>query len=835
MKKPTTFHLFGLLTLLLCLSCADKPKYDLSTIPSEKPGDILFMQRAYPSGEIDTRAYASAIAWKQNQIVNTRGAIPDWKQNGPYNIGGRISDIAIHPTQSDTYFVGAASGGIFKTINGGTTWAPIFDAQEMLAIGDIEIAANNPDIIYVGTGEPNAGGGSLAYDGNGIFKSTDGGINWEFKGLPDIGSVGKIVIDPTDDQTLYVGAMGPLFRDDSNRGVYKSTDGGDTWDQVLFVSDITGVIDMAIHPTNPNIVYAASWERIRRPEFRIYGGETSRIYRSTDAGASWTELTVGLPSLPEDKGRISIDISQSNPDVLYALYADRNGSILDVFKTSNGGNSWTSLGGGDLTNVGFHWWFGGIFIDPTDENTIYNVGFVVEKSTDGGASWGPAFAGVHVDQHALAFNPSVAGEVLLGNDGGFYSSSDNAATWEKNEKLPITQFYRFHVDAQNQGKQYGGSQDNSTMRIVPGSSGDWDIITGGDGFQPLVDPTNTNVIYTLAQRGFLQKSTDDAATFNVAMSGISPSELKNWDTPIILDPADPNIVYYGAERVYRSTDAAGSWTAISPVLHDGPYSGNNGFGTLTSIDVSTLDSDLLIAGTDDGNIWVSNNAGTSWNNVSSSLPDRWVTKVLMSRYDANTLYATFSGYRFGEDIGHVYKSTNFGASWTNIGSSIPDIPVNDIVQDGQGNLFLATDIGVLGSGDDGATWVTAGAQLPSVVVTDLHVLNDDTLLYAATYGRSSYLLEIFGIALSNDEFDLEDSIVLSPNPASEQITLTMPEGTTVSDYRIYNSLGQVVNQQHVTSTDSNKLSIQVSDLPKGVYVLQIGGDSKTISKRFIKR
>ena len=254
MKKPTIQIFTGFLIALLAVSCNDAPKYDLSNIPSERPGDILFMQRAFPYGEIETQAYPQAIAWKQSQNLAKSDGGTVWEFTGPLNIGGRISDIAIDPIDPDTYYVGAASGGIFKTTDGGASWLPIFDGQQYLSIGDIEISATDSNKIYVGTGEPNAGGGSLAYDGNGIFKSTDGGLTWESKGLPDIGSVGKILIDPTDDETLYVGAMGPLFRDDPNKGVYKSTDGGDTWSQVLFVSDITGVIDMVIHPTNPNIV-----------------------------------------------------------------------------------------------------------------------------------------------------------------------------------------------------------------------------------------------------------------------------------------------------------------------------------------------------------------------------------------------------------------------------------------------------------------------------------------------------------------------------------------------------------------------------------------------------
>ncbi|MGK0235590.1 MAG: photosystem II stability/assembly factor-like uncharacterized protein, partial [Psychroserpens sp.] len=551
------------IVLSCLLSCINNPEEKIVTEHSEKsPHDFMFMQRAYPTGELMTDAYSTAIQWKKQQTErNNADAI--WEFAGPLNIGGRISDIEIPIDASETYYVGAASGGIFKTTDAGTNWTPIFDEQEMLSIGDMEISKNDTDIIWVGTGEVNAGGGSLAYDGNGMYKSADAGLTWEAKGLLNVGSIGKVLIDPNDDNTIFVGAMGPLFRKDDNRGVYRSTDGGTTWEQRLLVSDSTGIIDMAIHPTNGDIVYAASWERIRRPNNRQYGGETSRIYRSQNGGDTWSELTNGLPSNENDKGRISIDISKSNPNVLYAFYTDKVGNVEGTFRTSDGGDTW--VGVNSISNgTSYHWWFGGIFVDPTDENVVYNSGFRMDKSTNGGATWSSTFPGVHVDQHAVAFNASVPGEVLIGNDGGLYKSSNNGDTSVKNNTLPITQFYRFHVDAQNIDKVYGGSQDNSTIRTTTGGLSDWLVISGGDGFQPLVDPTNTNVIYTLSQRGNLRKSTNDAGSFSGALNGVNGGDTNNWDTPIAFDPANPDIVYYGTNRLYQSTNAAGLWNAISP-------------------------------------------------------------------------------------------------------------------------------------------------------------------------------------------------------------------------------------------------------------------------------
>ncbi len=829
------FITLSLLVVFSIIGCTQQTNNPLIEVISEikTPHDFMFMQRAYPTGEIKTDAYSIAIQWKKEKKQRSSGGTL-WEFTGPINIGGRISDIEIPIDQAQTYYIGTASGGIFKTTDGGANWNPIFDEQEMLSIGDIEISKNNTDLLWVGTGEVNAGGGSLAYDGDGIYKSFDGGLTWEIKGLPDVGSIGKIVIDPSDDDTVFVGAMGPLFRNDINRGVYRTNNGGDTWDQVLFVSDSTGIIDMAIHPTNGDIVYAASWERIRRPNNRQYGGETSRIYRSINGGDTWAELTVGLPSVASEKGRISIDISQSNPNVLYALYADANGSIQGVYRTANGGDTWIEVNSSQLTNIGFHWWFRGIFVDPANEDIIYNVGFIIEKSIDGGASWNISFPNVHVDQHAMAFNASVAGEVLLGNDGGLYKSTNDGATSTKDVTLPITQFYRFHVDAQNEDKIYGGSQDNSTMRTVTGGLNDWNIINGGDGFQPLVDPTNTNVIYALSQRGNLRKSTNNAASFFSVLNGIASGDPNNWDTPITFDPVNPQIVYYGTNRVYKTTNAAVNWTAISPDLSNGPHSGNLTFGTITTINVSPLDSNVIFAGTDDGNIWITQNGGTNWNLISSSLPDFWVTKVLASRDDVNTVYVTFSGYRFGEDDGHVYKSTDAGANWIDISTNLPDIPVNDIERDRYGNLFLGTDIGVLASLDEGTNWEVLGMNMPSVVVTDLNIHEASEFLFAGTYGRSSYKIDIANNILNTDDILFALEVQLYPNPSSDYVMISIPEDLENVSVILYDQLGREIIRQDFTDY-TNDIRFSIETIPSGLYYLSIfDGISQTTKKLLVK-
>ncbi len=819
MKKITALLLFS----LIFLACNTTTKENVSEI-KETPHDFMFMQRAYPTGEIRTDARRLAAQWKRDKMVDRLAGTP-WELVGPINTGGRVTDIEIPIDQAQTYYVGSASGGIFKTTDAGSSWFPIFDDQEMLSIGDIEISKNNTNVVWVGTGEVNAGGGSLAYDGDGVYRSTDAGLTWESRGLPNVGSIGKVLIDPNDENTIFVGAMGPLFRDDTNRGVYRTTDGGANWDQVFFVSDITGVIDMANHPTDSDVIYAATWERVRRPEMRDYGGATSGLHRSIDGGTTWNELTNGLPSNPALKGRISIDISQSNPSVLYARYADATGSIQGVYRTADGGDTWTAMNAGGLTNVGFHWWFRGIFVDPTDENTIYNVDFVVEKSTDGGSTWGPAFENAHVDQHALAFNASVSGQVLLGNDGGLYVSNDSGATFTKDETLPITQFYRVYVDPNNSDKIYGGTQDNNTIRTQTDGSNDWQSIYGGDGFQPLVEDGNTDVIYALSQRGNLGKSINNGASFGGALNGIASGDRNNWDTPIAFNPNNSQTLYYGTQRLYKTTDGAANWTAISNDLTNGSGGGNLTFGTITSIDVSSFDSDLIYVGTDDSNVWVTQDGGTIWNNISGTLPNRWTTRVQTSIFNEGTVYVTFSGYRYGEDQGNIFESTDFGTTWTDISGDLPDGPINDVEESPSEGLFVATDFGVMhytGS----SSWEVWGPNLPNVVITDIHYDEASAYLYAGTYGRSMYRSDV-GVLGANEV--LEKEIAVFPNPATDIVNIQLNDGSAIT-VEVYDANGRKVD---VPVSKTQNTTIDVATLATGAYYLKVVQGNRTATKKLL--
>ena len=418
----------------------------------------------------------------------------------------------------------------------------------------------------------------------------------------------------------------------------------------------------------------------------------------------------------------------------------------------------------------------------------------------------------------------------MGNDGGLYYSSNGGSSAVKDLKLPITQFYRMHVDAQNENKMYGGAQDNSTSRTQTGGLTDWNIIYGGDGFQPLVDPTNTNVIYALYQYGALGKSTNNGNSFSNATNGISGGDRKNWDTPITFDPTSSQTLYYGTNRLYKTTNAAGNWAAISPDLTDGPHTGNLTYGTITTISVSPLDNEIIFVGTDDGKAWVTQNGGSNWVDISAGVPNRWVTKILASREDPNTVYLTLSGYRYGEDVGHVYKSTDLGNNWFDISVNLPDIPVNDIVQDSFGNLFVGTDVGVMASADEGVNWIVLGENLPSVVVTDLHIHEASQFLFAATFGRSTYKIDISNDILSQNENLFSSEVEVFPNPASEIVTILNTYTAQNTSVSIYDVMGRIVKK---LDFKGKELRFSVENFQPGVYYLKISEGKKQTTKKLI--
>jgi photosystem II stability/assembly factor-like uncharacterized protein len=459
------------------------------------------------------------------------------------------------------------------------------------------------------------------------------------------------------------------------------------------------------------------------------------LWRSVDGGDNWSELRTGLPK--GNVGRIGIDISDTDPQRLYATYTDSTGFLTDIYTTRDGGDSWSKCGSlGE--NASYWWWFSEVDVDPINPNVAYVSGFNAYKTTNGGTTWVQTFTSAHVDMHGTFIHPRDNALALLCSDGGLYVSHSAGTTSFHSENIAITQFYTCEVDFLNPGRFYGGTQDNGTIRSL-NYPNQWRSIYGGDGFVVKVDPTDNKYVYAQSQYGGLGRSIDGGSSFLGAKQGIPESDRKNWKSPLELDPSTPSTLYFGASRLYKSTNRALSWQAVSPDMTKGPGV-NVTFGTLTTISVSPIDSKIIYTGTDDGNVWVTLNGGTTWNNVAGTLPDRWITCVQTSPFDKATAFVTISGYRWDSYLSHVYRTTNNGQTWDDVSSNLPDFPVNCMVIDPAlpGTWYIGTDGGVYITTNAGATWEPYGTGMPRITVFDLYLHAPTRTLTAATFGRSMY-------------------------------------------------------------------------------------------------
>jgi photosystem II stability/assembly factor-like uncharacterized protein len=707
------------------------------------PNPWFFVERAFPFGEIPREHWRRA----QTQAAALKGAAAaraaTWTQRGPTNIGSRMTDIAVHPLNGDIVYAGAAEGGVLRSVDAGQTWTPLFDDQPVLAIGAVAIDPNNPDVIYAGTGEVNPGGGSVAYGGAGLFRSNNQGDSWEFVGLPDSGSIGRIRIDPTDSNRIFVAVMGFLWENNPERGVYRTTDGGTTWERVLHVNSQTGCVDLIMRPDDPDVLYAAMWERLRQPEYYDYGGPNCAVYRTINGGDTWDLVGGGLPTPSADGGRIGVSLCASDPDVMHVIYADRIGYFDGLYRSTDGGFTWSRTNDGSLSSAfaSFGWWFGNVRTHPVDADMIYVLGLEFYRSTTGGASYQNASGIMHVDHHGLDFGPGPNPVMYNGNDGGVYRSTNGGSVWTKLYDQPVTQAYRIALDANNANALYLGAQDNGTNRTLTGATDDWDMIYGGDGFQPLVHPNDSMRIWAQYQYGSLAYSGDGGDSWSSATGGIGGSDRKNWNSPLIQNPTSADRRFLGTNKVYRSTGDT-TWTAISPDLTGGPHAGNSGQvnGTLTTLAVSALNANVIWAGSDDGYVHVTTDAGSNWTDVSAALPERWVTSVRTDPFSPDTAYVTISGFRWAEPLPHVFRTTDLGANWQAIAGNLPEAPVNDFLADPDhpDRYFVATDVGVYETANGGSSWSALGAGLPNVVVTSLALDQPNQELFAGTYGRSVF-------------------------------------------------------------------------------------------------
>lgn len=717
---------------------------------------------------------------------------------GPAYMSGRIADIAIDQNNPSTWYTAVGSGGVWKTTNAGTTWTPIFDDQPVYSIGDVTIAPSNSNIIWVGTGENN-GGRHISF-GDGVYKSVDGGQTWKNMGLSKSEHVSDIIIHPINPDIVWVSAQGPLWSGGGERGLYKTTDGGETWKQVLTPADKwTGVTSLLIDPRNPDKLYAATWARQRSIGAYVGTNEGAGIHTSNDGGETWTELKTGLPE--GNMGKIGMAISPMNPDVIYAtIETDNRGG--GFYRSADQGASWTKMSDEVGGGTGPHY-YQEIFADQHQFDRVYIASNYSKVSDDGGKTWTPINTKrKHVDDHAMAFHPTNPDFVLMGSDGGIYMSHDRMANWRFMANLPLTQFYKVAPDDSTPFyKIYAGAQDNSTqggpsrtMREEGIKNKDWFLTLGGDGHGPATEPGNPDIVYSQWQQGNLTRvdmKTREGVYIKPQPLPGDPAERYNWDAPINVSAHDPARIYFASQRVWRSDDRGDSWTAVSGDLTKNgnrmhsPLMGRTWsveagwdlyamteFHTIANFAESPVDENILWAGTDDGIIQVTTNGGKSWKKIElddiRGIPaNSYVNDIRADLYDPNTVYVALDNHKYGDYKPYLIKSTNLGKSWTSLAEDLPEKHlVWRIVQDhvNKDLLFIGTEFGVFFSVNGGKKWVELDGGMPTISTRDVKIQRRENDLVAGTFGRGIYILDDYAPLRSLTEKSMQqDAILFGPS------------------------------------------------------------------------
>ena len=712
---------------------------------------------------------------------------------GPAFMSGRIADIAIHPGDENTWYVAVGSGGVWKTVNSGTTWTPIFDKQVSYSIGCLTIDPNHPHVIWVGTGE-NVGGRHAGY-GDGLYKSEDGGLTWKNMGLKASERISKIIIHPDNSSVMWVAAQGPMWSKGGERGLYKSTDGGTTWKKTLGDDEWTGVTDIAVDPRNPNRMYAATWDRHRTVAAYMGGGPGTGIYRSTDGGETWTKLTNGLPK--SNMGKIGLAISPQQPDIVYAaIELDRRTG--GVYRSADRGTTWEKRSDAVAGATGPHY-YQELYASPHQFERLYLVDAWMQYSEDGGKTFKRLNRDhKHGDNHAIAFKPSDPDYLLVGTDGGVYESFDLGAHWRYMENLPVTQYYKVAVDdAEPFYNIYGGTQDNSTQggpsrtdNVHGIQNSDWKIVLNWDGHQPATEPGNPNIMYAERQEGNLSRV--DLITGEVIDIQPQPDvdeghERFNWDAPILVSPHSPQRIYFASQRVWRSDNRGDEWRAISGDLTKNqnrielPIMGRkqswdnawdflamSNYNTITSLAESPQQEGLIYAGTDDGLIQVTEDGGNNWRRINvGSIPGvpatAFVNDIKADLFDANTVYVALDNHKYGDFSPYLVKSTDRGRTWRSIKGNIPERTLSwRVVQDHEKAdlLFVATEFGIYFTIDGGTRWVKLKGGVPTISFRDLAIQRRENDLVGASFGRGFYVLDDYSVLREVTEQQLQQEAAL---------------------------------------------------------------------------
>lgn len=806
-----------------------------------RPSDHLHFQRAYPEKNLDLTAYYKTLqAGRRNSFQRSAGS---WQTQGPGNAGARINHIAVDPSDQETIYIGYAGGGIYKTEDGGNTWNPIFDDYPILSIGCLAIDPVQTNTVYAGTGDPNITG--IPFIGQGIYKSEDGGANWEASGLSETGIISEIIIHPTESNTIYAASMGSPFERSSDRGLYKSIDGGTTWTQILFLSEMTGIIDIAMSPDNPNVLFAAGWDRLRNNQESITFGDGAKIFKSHDGGNTWEQLQGGLPT--DAQSRIGLAIAPSDAHQIYTVYVGKNHEVYGVFRSVDEGVSWSEIDTDPLSGLpatalqGFGWYFGKIEVHPTNPEEVFLLGVRLYRRNPNTSLWQRADTGngdvVHVDMHDLVFLSDQ--ELLLATDGGLYGSQNGGQSWTDLENIPTTQFYHVSYNPHYPAIYYGGAQDNGSLSGSASTINDWRRYFGGDGFRTLFHPEDPLVYYVETQHGGLSVTSDGGQTHQNATLGINMADNVNWDAPVIMSRHNPDHIYMGTDRLYQSMlGTSVDFQAISPMLTDSVVF-LEATSNVTAISESFFEPSFLAVGTGDGNLWITEDLGATWKNFSSEIPDRYITAIHHSPTWHDHIYLSLSGFKDADNTPHVLQSLDRGAHWISISGNLPNIPVNDLYilpNNGDEVIFAATDAGVFITENGGAEWTSMGNNLPAIPVFDLDYNVEKNELIAATFGKSivTFGLEQLGLgsdAVTSTDENNHHQIVISPNPVIDKLNIKHDRDIPPDLITIFDVTGKTLLELE----SPLNASLDVNGLRAGLYIVNIRWtDSTGSTSTFVK-
>ena len=780
------------------------------------------------------------IAFEAHRALTNRWpfAALQWTAMGPKINGGRVEAIAVPPGNTGTIYVGMAAGSLWKTLNNGLTWKAVFTNQASHAIGDVAVAPSDGKIVWVGTGEAQPRHSGYAYAGTGVFKSGDGGISWQHMGLSDTHHIGKVLIDPRNPNHVYVAAIGHFWSHNAERGVFKTTDGGRHWTKSLFINDSTGVVDLAMDPSDSRLLYAWGWQ--------VPGGRDGGLYKSTNGGHSWRHITAGLPR--GMVGRAGLDVAPSSPNIVYA-FLDNQGTGPtkerptiggEVYRSDDRGEHWRKINQDDLYTVfgEFGWKFCDVRVAPDNANEIFILGNRGMHSTDGGRTYQrigeqlvrlhdtPGKA-LHLDHHEIWIDPLNTNRILLGNDGGLFESYDRAQSWLHLNNIPAVQFYFIAADTGAAPyRVYGGTQDNAAVyapsdaRVEDAQDDRWRYVyldrwTGGDSYVTIPDPTDRRIVYYEHQNGDMLRM--DLTGSSVMSGGPSTVDIKpkpvaggpeyrfGWYTPFFISHFDARTLYVGGNRVLKSVDRGDHWTPISPDISDSATGlrGTVPVGTVTMMSESPFRAGVIYAGTEGGAIWRTGDDGETWNRLSAGLPKKWISRVIASQHRAATVYVALTGYRDDDARPYLYRSDDDGLTWSSIAANLPAASVNVVKEDPAHAdvLYVGTDYGVYITVDRGRAWQSISGNLPTTAVHDLVIQPTERELLIATYGLGAWKLDLSPVTQLSDSVRAKSLHLFQPKDVRLDY---FPWETVLGDRR-----GRAFATLHLFASTSGRIAVTV--------------------------